>query len=247
MVILLGLLAFSSDAVSEVFFVSTSADDANSGGAPEEPFRTVQRCVYKLQGLQADGTVPTGGATQAPYGSECRLRAGVYKSDTYILVEHLKGESGNPYVVGKYEEDEGEVIFEGTVDVFPNCDKDGDSWVETTADFALGGAGSNHFTSATLDEGVEPWQLFVGHWGVEGELFVPARWPDGADNGRWDDKSMFQSKTWKRGSGDSQYVDIDEDAVREPGLESTLVDDGTSPALADSGIDATGDSGLLCL
>ena len=45
--------------------------------------------------------------------------------------------------------------------------------------------GAGHW-SAHID-GIEPWQLFVGPPGKEGELFVAARWP----NGRWDSKSIF--------------------------------------------------------
>ena len=231
--LLLGLLALALPraVASTVFFVDpANGADGNDGQSLEGAFKTVQRCVNTLHG--------------APAGSQCRLRAGIYKYDSYILVEHLAGQAGNPYVVGKYAGDEGEVMFEGTVDVHAHCDPGGDVWREVAPDFASGGASARHW-AATLPVGVEPWQLFVGKWGEEGEPFVNARWPDGGYNGRHDDKSIFLAKTWKHGNERSQYVDMSEDGARVPGLESILVDDGEAPALSSSGINATGASAIL--
>ena len=224
-------LCLLCDACSTVFYVDPiNGLDSHDGQTLSAPFQSVQRCVDALHGASA--------------GSECRLRAGQYRSGTYVLVEHLHGQPGNPYVIGKYAADEGEVVFEGTVDVHANCSAAGGLWEEVSADFGNGGAGADHWAT-TMPEGVEPWQVFVGRWDREGEPFVNARWPDGAYNGRWDDKSIFYARTWKHGSHESIFVDIDEDSARVPGFESTLVDDGSNPALSSSGINATGASAIL--
>ena len=179
-------LCFLCDAWSTVFYVDPiNGLDSHDGQTLSSAFQSVQRCVDALHGASA--------------GSECRLRAGQYRSGAYVLVEHLHGQLGNPYVIGKYAADEGEVVFEGTVDVHANCSAAGGLWEEVSADFGNGGAGADHWAT-TMPEGVEPWQVFVGRWDREGEPFVNARWPDGAYNGRWDDKSIFYARAWKHGS-----------------------------------------------
>jgi hypothetical protein len=171
----------------DVFYVDpVNGDDESTGLSLSQAFQTVQKCVDSLHG--------------SPSGSECMLRGGKYpiENSSYILIEHLRGERGKPYVVGKYAGDTADVVFEGTVNVHSHCSKINGPWDVVTADFANGGAGAEHWAT-TLPADIEPWQLFVGEWGVEGEMFVNARWPNGEHNGRWDDKSMFWSRTWKGG------------------------------------------------
>ena len=89
-----------------MFFVDCGVgSDADGDGSLCHPFMTVQRCVYRLRGLDANGTA-VGGMTQAPAGSECRLRDGVcsmehdiHGDDNYILIEHLVGEQGKPFII----------------------------------------------------------------------------------------------------------------------------------------------------
>lgn len=85
-----------------------------------------------------------------------------------------------------------------------------------------------------------PWQLFVGKWGAEPELFVNARWPSGKFNGRWDDKSIFSSSTWKQAHPDST-LSHKPTSKNMPISASVLLDeDSNHPSLAESGIDAKG-------
>ena len=89
-------LCLLCDALSTVFYVDPiNGLDSHDGQTLSSAFQSVQRCVDALHGASA--------------GSECRLRAGQYRSGAYVLVEHLHGQLGNPYVIGKYAADEGEV------------------------------------------------------------------------------------------------------------------------------------------
>lgn len=68
-----------------------------------------------------------------------------------------------------------------------------------------------------------------------------ARWP----SGRWDDKSVFSSSSWKHGHANSTLVQKPE-AWNKPIKPSLLVDrEGKEPSLAASGLDATGASVVL--
>ena len=72
-----------------------------------------------------------------------------------------------------------------------------------------------------------------------------ARWPSGSYNGRWDDKSIFSSSSWKHAHANSTLVQKPA-ARNEPKKYSMLVDDGgRNPSLAASGLDVTGASVVL--
>lgn len=123
--------------------------------------------------------------------------------------------------MGAYEGEE--VVILGTIDAANVID----DWTYVDGSTGAGAARAGHWT-ATLPTGIpEPWQLFVG-----GEMYVNARWPDA----RFDDKSMFFAKNWQHGTGSSVFIDD----VTQP---STLVSEGD--ALAISGLNATGASGIL--
>ena len=241
-----------------VFFVDCGdGSDADGDGSLCHPFKTVQVCVYRLRGLDPSGTA-VGGMTQAPAGSECRLREGVcsmehdvHGNDNYILIEHLEGEQGKPFIIGAWNDEK--VLFKGTLDVHPNCEKGVDGpWHETLPNLAGGGAGSVHWRTTLPDSIPDPWQLFVGEKGEdEGEMFVNARWPDGKFNGLWDENSvdgmtMFRAKSWKHGSGEKdQQGNYLSYFINEVGAESRMVDRDEEPRLSESGINATGASAIL--
>ncbi len=146
-------------------------------------------------------------------GSSCLLLCGEHHWPTSVTVHRLHGTREAPYVIGAAPGCTPTVV--GTVDVPGPWERVGSHWAAQPLPPSL----------------PEPWQLFA-----DGEMQVVARWP----NARWDDRTVFDSRRWARGTGGSTYCGME--LVGRGHGKCRLWD---RDALEDSGIDATGAAAVL--